>query len=266
MKYILWCLFLLLSACEGVQEQTLPPVVQTPSSASAPTATQPASSTDIGSTPELGKREVVVSSNALAKPLPNADVAKPQPVVMDSQLDSAAKQKSAPITEPSKPIAPSKSTPSSKPAAPAVVADESPLTLPDAELVPRQPVLVDEKPAAIAVQQPSLPEVARVGDAGRGQVVAKKCAACHTLVQGGPHKVGPNLFGIIGKRQGGAADYSYGSYLAAQQGIWDKANLRAWINDSKGVAKAAGATTKMPSQKISGEKADDLLAYLRTLR
>lgn len=294
MKYVFLCVLLVLSACEDGQEQPLPIAAPTSSHASAAAMTEaaenkqmisPTQSKDAplptSTTSDAAPVQTVLGDDAKAvnistkksaesaqpvivkhnlSPTPTtSDAVQAQPALVDAKAADSHAQKSA------------ESHPYSKPA---VVADPSPTTLPVAELVPRQPALVDRKPDSVQVPKPVvspdvsevLSEVARVGDAGRGQVVAKKCAACHTFVQGGQHKVGPNLFGIVGKPQGGAADYSYGSYLAAQQGVWNEANLRAWINDSKAIAKDAGATTKMPSQKISGKKADDLLAYLRTLR
>ena len=105
-----------------------------------------------------------------------------------------------------------------------------------------------------------------VGDVVKGKKIAKKCMSCHTFNQGGKKKVGPNLFGIVGKQRGTFPGFKYGSYLSGVGGVWDEVSLRAWIANSKGVAKAAGKKSKMPSQKIKGTKADDLIAYLKSLK
>jgi len=120
------------------------------------------------------------------------------------------------------------------------------------------------QPVKIVSEKPKVEEVA-LGNPEAGKAVAKKCLACHTFDQGAKNKTGPNLFGIMGRKQGGVAGFKYGSYLAESDAVWDDVSLRAWVSDSKAVANAVGKNTKMPSQKINGEKADDLLAYLRSL-
>ncbi len=99
-----------------------------------------------------------------------------------------------------------------------------------------------------------------------------KCKACHSFDKGGKNKTGPNLFGIVGAKQGNPCRTGYkkyGAYLKAQNAAgatWNPCNLRAWIADSKGVAKAAGSKTKMPKQKVKGKKADKLIAFLQGLK
>lgn len=44
----------------------------------------------------------------------------------------------------------------------------------------------------------------------RGRLLfIKKCEHCHSIEKGAEHKMGPNLFGIMGKKAGIIPNYSY---------------------------------------------------------
>lgn len=97
----------------------------------------------------------------------------------------------------------------------------------------------------------------------------QRCSACHAASLAGEAQWGPNLFGVMDRSAGSVPDYRYASYLRGQQtrGVaWDSASLGPWLVDSKAVAKAAGARTKMPAQGLSDEEVRRVIAYLETLR
>ena len=106
--------------------------------------------------------------------------------------------------------------------------------------------------------------------AGAGTAVAGnplgKCKACHTLGKGEAHKMGPNLFGVMGSKSGSKEGYSYGEFLAGGAIEWNEENMRAWLADSKGMAKAAGKSTKMGKQNMKGAKLDAAIEELNKLK
>ena len=52
-----------------------------------------------------------------------------------------------------------------------------------------------------------------MGDADHGKKVFKKCSACHSVKEGGKNKIGPALYGVLGRNMAGLEDYKYSKAL-----------------------------------------------------
>lgn len=117
-----------------------------------------------------------------------------------------------------------------------------------------------EAPAA-APSEP-LPVLLAKADVAKGQAAAKKCASCHTFENGGANKVGPNLYGIVGRAVASGSGFNYSSALKGKGGEWTYEALDAFIHNPK----AAVPGTIMAFAGIAkAEERADLLVYLRSL-
>jgi cytochrome c len=71
----------------------------------------------------------------------------------------------------------------------------------------------------------------RVCDPARGWQVFVKCQPCHTADAGGPHVVGPNLHGVIGRKAGTAAGFNYSHAFREADFRWDREKLDRYLAD-----------------------------------
>jgi len=63
----------------------------------------------------------------------------------------------------------------------------------------------------------------------RGQTLFMQCRACHSLNEGGPNKVGPNLFGVFGRKVGLTPGFAYSDAMANSDVIWTEEAMDAWL-------------------------------------
>ena len=71
----------------------------------------------------------------------------------------------------------------------------------------------------------------RVCDQARGRQVFVKCQPCHSAEAGGPHIVGPNLNGVIGRKAGTAPGFNYSHAFREADFTWDREKLDRYLTD-----------------------------------
>jgi len=89
-----------------------------------------------------------------------------------------------------------------------------------------------------------------------------QCKACHK-VEAGKNGIGPSLAGVVGRKSGTAAGFTYSPAMAAAGLTWDEANLTKYISDPKGTVpgnKMAFAGLKKPEDVAA------VVAYLKTVK
>lgn len=88
------------------------------------------------------------------------------------------------------------------------------------------------------------------------------CKACHSVAQGGPAGVGPNLFGVVGTKAGARPGYAYSNALKGSGLTWTPAKLDAYLS---GPAKLVPGT-KMAVATANAEARKAIVDYLATLK
>ncbi len=84
-------------------------------------------------------------------------------------------------------------------------------------------------PAATEQTEPEPIDVAGA-DIAKGEKLAKVCASCHSFESGGPNKVGPNLFAVVGGVHAHKDDFAYSDAMKAEHGKkWDYDALNKFL-------------------------------------
>jgi len=132
-----------------------------------------------------------------------------------------------------------------------------------------QPASTSE-PAAAAAPTPAqlkalvatLPAPYNGGDLANGELKFNQCRACHTPEQGGANMVGPNLWGVFGRKAGSVAGFNYSDGLKASGVTWDAPTIDKWITDPHAMV----PDTRMSFMGIKDAKDRvDVVAYLKTV-
>jgi cytochrome c len=117
------------------------------------------------------------------------------------------------------------------------------------------------EPQEPAGPEPILPLLAEA-DPAAGEGSVRVCQACHSFEKGGPNKVGPNLYSLVGNQIAGVEGFSYSDALSGKEGEWTYEKLNHFLYDPQGWAPG----TKMTYNGV--KKVQDranIVAYLRSL-
>jgi len=121
----------------------------------------------------------------------------------------------------------------------------------------------EEQPANGAEKPKQVPIADLLASASpqAGEQAAKVCLTCHNMAKGSGPKVGPDLFGVVGRAVASVPGFNYSEALKAKSGTWTFENLNPWIeNPRKDVP-----GTLMTFGGIQSEKQRaDIIAYLNS--
>lgn len=118
---------------------------------------------------------------------------------------------------------------------------------------------VQEEGGTGAVAEQPIEVFLAKADPAKGEQIFNKCTACHTINQGGPNLVGPNLWDVIGEPIGKGKGFAFSSALSEKGGTWNWHNLNEWLNSPKAFAPG----TKMTFAGLSNpQDRADVMAFL----
>jgi cytochrome c len=128
--------------------------------------------------------------------------------------------------------------------------------------------VADEAPTEAVAAAPAedLPPIAPLlasanVEAGKA-IFMKQCSTCHTIDKGGPNKVGPNQWDIVGRKKASHEGFGYSSALQAKGGEWTYEDIDHMIFKPQAFVRG----TKMAFAGLpKAQERADVIAYLRTM-
>jgi len=125
-------------------------------------------------------------------------------------------------------------------------------------------VVKEEATESAAPAEPQVPfETLLAGaSADRGAQTAKQCIACHNFQEGAGPKVGPDLYGVVGRPVASVPGFNYSAALKGLGGTWSFDALNKWL--TKPSADAPGTAMTFAGLSNAKQRAD-VIAYLDSL-
>jgi cytochrome c len=108
----------------------------------------------------------------------------------------------------------------------------------------------------------AMSSLAQAADVDAGKAVFNKCKACHSE-KAGENKVGPSLFGVVGRPSASIAGFKYSDPMTNAKLTWDAATLDKWLTKPADLVK--GTKMVFPGLPNQADR-DNVIAYLATLK
>jgi cytochrome c len=122
------------------------------------------------------------------------------------------------------------------------------------------PAVAAKSPEEIAAALATLPAPYSQGDYANGRRVFAQCRSCHTLGEGEPNRVGPNLHGMFGAKAGQVEGFAYSDVVKNSGIVWDGPTLEKWLESPQTFLKGnrmAFVGVKKPEDRR------DVIAYIK---
>ena len=110
--------------------------------------------------------------------------------------------------------------------------------------------LVSNSKAEKVEEKVDISALLALGTIDHGEKVFKKCAACHLVNKGGANKIGPALYGVLGRKVASKEDYKYSKAMAAYEKNWTFEEMNGYLKKPQSYIKG----TKMAFAGLRKEK------------
>jgi cytochrome c len=117
-------------------------------------------------------------------------------------------------------------------------------------------------PAEEEEEQVPLAVLLANADPAEGESSVRACASCHTFEQGGADRIGPHLWGVVGRAKGGVEGFGYSSAMEAAEGDWTYEALDGFLHQPRDYL--PGTSMSYAGIRDPEDRAN-VIAYMRTL-
>ena len=137
--------------------------------------------------------------------------------------------------------------------------NDNPPPLPEVTATEEKPA-GEEKPGGGEAGDAAFLALIAKADPKQGETDAALCKVCHSFQKGGPAIVGPDLYGVVGRKIASVEGFNYTPGLKAHQGDWNYSNLDVWLKNPQ--AFAPGTAMAFPGVPDDKKRAA-IIAFLR---